>query len=155
MDNVHAPEAIAQLSRSRSIVPGPETSMTDPDFPQALRAFIQDTIPNVEAAEVLLLLARDRRATLQLERIVEGLRSTALDPGAVKRYLARFQERSLVVQLKDGAYQFDPASPALDEVVRALAKAYNERPVTLVRLIYSLKDEKIRSFSDAFRLKKD
>jgi hypothetical protein len=31
---------------------------------------------------------------------------------------------------------------------------YNERPVTLVRVIYSPKDDKIRSFADAFRLKK-
>jgi len=35
-----------------------------------------------------------------------------------------------------------------------LARAYNERPVTLVRIIYALRDSRIRSFAEAFRLRK-
>ena len=45
-----------------------------------------------------------------------------------------------------------------DEVAHhlaTLAQAYEQRPVTLVRLIYALRDRKIRSFADAFRLRKD
>jgi hypothetical protein len=45
-----------------------------------------------------------------------------------------------------------------DELARhlaTLAQAYEQRPVTLVRLIYALRDRKIRSFADAFRLRKD
>ena len=36
-----------------------------------------------------------------------------------------------------------------------LARAYEERPVTLFRLVYALRDQKIRSFADAFKLRKD
>ena len=39
--------------------------------------------------------------------------------------------------------------------VQTLAKAYEERPVTLFRLIYALRDRKIQSFADAFKLRKD
>ena len=45
-----------------------------------------------------------------------------------------------------------------EEVARhlaTLAQAYEQRPVTLVRLIYALRDKKIRSFADAFKLRKD
>jgi hypothetical protein len=45
-----------------------------------------------------------------------------------------------------------------EEIARhlaTLAQAYEERPVTLVRLIYALRDRKIRSFADAFKLRKD
>jgi hypothetical protein len=45
-----------------------------------------------------------------------------------------------------------------DEVARhlaTLAQAYEQRPVTLVRLIYALRDRKIRSFAAAFKLRKD
>ena len=45
-----------------------------------------------------------------------------------------------------------------EEVMRhlaTLAQAYEERPVTLVRLIYALRDRKVRSFADAFKLRKD
>ena len=45
---------------------------------------------------------------------------------------------------------------ALDaEVLRHIAtleKVYRERPVTLFRVIYGLRDAKIRSFADAFKL---
>lgn len=38
--------------------------------------------------------------------------------------------------------------------VATLAQAYEQRPVTLIRLIYALRDSKIRSFADAFKLRK-
>ena len=41
-----------------------------------------------------------------------------------------------------------------DRGVRTLAQAYSERPVTLIRVIYALRDSKIRSFADAFRVRK-
>jgi hypothetical protein len=47
-----------------------------------------------------------------------------------------------------------PLAPPLDEVVQALTKAYTERPVSLVRMIYILKDKKIQSFAEAFRIRK-
>lgn len=40
--------------------------------------------------------------------------------------------------------------PHLDK----LARAYEQRPVTLVRIIYALRDTRIRSFAEAFRLRK-
>ena len=60
----------------------------------------------------------------------------------------------MVEAKENNAYRYSPASPELDALVRALTKVYNERPVTLVRMIYAPRDEKIRSFADAFRLKK-
>jgi hypothetical protein len=44
--------------------------------------------------------------------------------------------------------------PALRAHVETLAQAYEQRPVTLFRLIYALRDRKIRSFADAFKLRK-
>jgi hypothetical protein len=38
--------------------------------------------------------------------------------------------------------------------VRTLAQAYRERPVTLIRVIYALRDSRIQSFADAFRLRR-
>lgn len=36
--------------------------------------------------------------------------------------------------------------------IATLEKVYRERPVTLFRVIYGLRDAKIRSFSEAFKL---
>jgi hypothetical protein len=60
---------------------------------------------------------------------------------------------SLIARLRspEGPPQGDPAFQAH---VATLAQAYEERPVTLIRLIYALRDRKIRSFADAFKLRK-
>lgn len=127
----------------------------DPDFPEALRAFIQDNIPDIDAAELLLLLTRTPDREWHVEELIDGLRPTQLTPGAARKYLARYQSLGLVDEVKDSCYRYRVPAGELQKAVAALSKAYNERPVTLVRIIYSLRDAKLRSLADAFRLKKD
>ena len=128
--------------------------MTDPDFPEALRAFIRDYIPNVDAAELLFLFARAHAKPLDLAAALDGLRPAVISPAAARRHLEAFAGRGLLARLGDDTYEYQPASADLDKLVRALTRVYNERPVTLVRTIYALRDETIRSFADAFRIKK-
>jgi hypothetical protein len=128
--------------------------MTDPDFSDDLRSFIQETIPTLDAAELLLLLALNPDSQYRVGAAVEAMRPTVIAELAAWRYLQQFQARGLVAARENDAFQYAPATPELDLAVRALTRVYNERPVTLVRVIYAPKDEKIRSFADAFRLKK-
>jgi len=57
----------------------------------------------------------------------------------------------LVQAWRDGAGASDDATRAH---LATLAQAYEERPVTLFRIIYALRDSKIRSFADAFKVRK-
>ena len=100
--------------------------MEDAQFSDAFCRFVQTHIPTVDAAEALIALFRSPEA-----------RSEAVD-----EYGAAFRAAGL----------FDNAE--LKAHVATLAQAYDERPVTLVRLIYALRDSKIRSFADAFKLRK-
>ena len=127
--------------------------MTDPDFPEHLLAFIREAIPNVDAAELLVLLARDPERRYSLPELIDTMHPTQLSDAAARRYLGTFEARRLVDTGNDG-YRYNPDNPELDGLVRALTRVYNERPVTLVRMIYAPADEKIRSFADAFRIKK-
>ena len=115
--------------------------MSDPDFPQELRAFIRDTLPDVESLELLLLLARNRHRRLDLSTILTELRPTVVSESAVRRHLAVFRERGLVIEMKEDNYQYYPVLPRLDPLVSTLAKLFKERPVTMVRTIYALKEE--------------
>ena len=128
--------------------------MSDPDFPEELRSFIQEAIPTVDSAELLVLLATHRDRHYSLVELLEAMRPTIITEAAARRYLGTFYERGIISARADDAYQYSPSSPELDATVRALTRVYNERPVTLVRVIYAPKDEKIRSFADAFRIKK-
>jgi hypothetical protein len=125
---------------------------SDADFPEELGALIQECVPNLEAAETLLLLFHQRDRQWTIADVIAGLHPTVTTDGAVRKYLETFAGRGLVARKADDAWQYEPASQQLDELVQALDRAHKRRPVTLVRLIYNLK---IRSFADAFRLRKD
>lgn len=129
--------------------------MTDADFPDEFCRFIQDTIPSIESAELLLCLARHPEREWSPAELAREIRPTVITDAAARKCLATFAARGLVVEKRDSRVQYSPASARLEGAVRALAKAYNERPVTLIRWIYSLKDQKIQSFADAFKIKKD
>ena len=58
----------------------------------------------------------------------------------------------LLERVRRGAWT--PPDDATAAHVRTLERAWRERPVTLIRMIYALRDTKIRAFADAFRLRK-
>jgi DNA-binding IclR family transcriptional regulator len=126
----------------------------DPDFPEALRAFIRDHIADVDAAELLLQLAREPGRQYDVASLLAALNPTAISEGTARRHLTLFEERGLVYSEAAGLYRYSPDTPEVADCVQALMRVYNARPVTMVRMIYALRDEKIRSFADAFRIKK-
>lgn len=109
--------------------------MEDIDFSDDFCRFVQAHLPSVEAVEVLLAAFRNRDVPL-----AQGS--------------AQQREAFRAAGLLDDTLRYR-ASGELDARVQTLAKAYDERPVTLFRLVYALRDHKIRSFADAFKLRKD
>ena len=116
--------------------------MEDADFSDDFIGFLQACVPSVQAAELLLQLAAD-----------PAVETRPRDP-AEARILQSLHVAGLAMASVDQAYQYRPANDTLQGYVRTLAQAYEERPVTLIRIIYALRDSKIRSFADAFRVRK-
>jgi hypothetical protein len=100
--------------------------MEDVDFSDEFCRFVQMHVPNVDQAERLLAEYRSPDAARSPEwaRFQAAARAAGLIEGQAERHLA------------------------------TLAQAYDTRPVTLVRLIYALRDRSIQSFADAFRLRR-
>ena len=112
-------------------------------------------MPSVDAAELLLVLAEQPGRSWLAAELAARLRLTgALSDADVQRHLDQFQAAGLVAADADGRRQYRPADETLAAHVRMLAQAYKERPVTLFRVIYALRDLKIRSFADAFKLRR-
>jgi hypothetical protein len=62
----------------------------------------------------------------------------------------------LVAQQADpAAFRFDPRTTELAQAIEELARAYADRRVTVIGLIFAKPLDKIRSFADAFRIRKD
>lgn len=126
--------------------------MHDPDFPEELQRLIEAAIPNVEAAELLIALHAHAGRDWTPGELGDAIRPTRIDAATLAKVLEVFAARGLAEPRPGGAIRYRASTPELDAMVRALAKAYNERPVTLIRAIYTAK---IRLFADAFRIKKE
>lgn len=130
-------------------------NMEDADFSDSFCRFIQTTIPAVDAAELLLLLADQPGRHWTLPEAVAKLRpATQISDAEAARYLDLYAASGLVATHEDRRIQYRPESEDAARHVCTLAKAYEERPVTLVRVIYALRDTKIQSFAEAFKLRK-
>lgn len=128
--------------------------MVESDLPPEVRDLVTRRLQGMEEVEVLLLLASES-GPLSVDEIRGRLRlpASALPMASLTRLLAN----DLVVEASvEGKtrYRYQPATPELRRAVDLLALAYNQRPVTLVRLVYH-RPSAAQSFADAFRLRKD
>ena len=125
----------------------------DNDFTDAFCEFLQRSVTTVSAAELLLLLHENRAAWWTAGELVSRLEAVAsMSDAEAAKYLDRFEQRGLIVRGADGRACYQAASPEIEAHVDTLAKLYNERPVTLIRVIYALRDATIKTFSDAFKI---
>jgi hypothetical protein len=125
--------------------------MENLEFSEEFCRFLQETIPAVDAAELLLWYRGHPEEAFALDEAVAKL-GPGISAGDAEKYLKLFEARRLLILL-DGRYRYRPESELAPQVEK-LALAYNQRPVTLIRVIYAFRDSSIKSFADAFRLRK-
>ena len=125
--------------------------MEEIEFSDEFCRFLQSQIPGVDAAELLLLFRGHPDRAFGVEEAVRRL-GPGVERKAAERYLERFEASGLLVR-EDARYRYHAQSD-LAPHVETLAAAYNHRPVTLVRVIFALRDSSIQSFADAFKLRK-
>lgn len=128
--------------------------MSTSAIPKHVERFIAEFIDSVEQLEVLLLLQRTAPTEWNADAIARELRIAPESAGARLQVLR-------VLGLLDASggdppsFRYAPANGELDRCVRGLAEAYATRRVSVITLIFSKPDDAIRSFADAFRLRKD
>jgi hypothetical protein len=123
-------------------------------LPEAVCRLIAEHIDSVEQLEVLLLLWRHASRGWAPEAVARELR---IEPASADKRLEDL-ERGGFLQCRDRAcreYWYAPAPSERDALVRGLAEGYAERRVTVINLIFSKPVDRIRTFADAFLLRKD
>ncbi|OJT25875.1 hypothetical protein BO221_08525 [Archangium sp. Cb G35] len=124
------------------------------DLPEVVRRLIADHIDSVEQLEILLLLQQHPERSWTAESVARELRISPLSAGDRLKDMARSAILARV-QGSEAEYRYAPESPDMAEAVAGLATAYSERRVTVINLIFSKPVDKIRTFADAFRLRRD
>jgi hypothetical protein len=125
------------------------------DFSTEFLHFIRSSVPTTTAAELLLFLAAHPDRPWSAQELLVEMKTGATDVQTVAYHLSLFRVHGLVQEAEAQGVRYHPASPELAAFVVLLAEAYKERPVTLIRTIYEEARLKIKSFADAFKLRKD
>lgn len=124
------------------------------DLPEGMRWFILHHINSVEQLELLLLLHGHPGRAWSTDVVARELRIAPASAGEQLEDMVR--DRLFVRQgVSPKEYRYGPENMKLDDAVRGLAAEYMKRRVTVINSIYSKPIDKIRTFADAFRLRKD
>ena len=114
--------------------------------------FVRSSIKSVWALELLLVMRRRGSRVWTIDELTHELRSNRT---LVADIVAAFAKSGLIDEREPGSFRYQPASAELDELVQQLDRLYAERPLALIKEIVSAPNERIQSFADAFKLKKD
>lgn len=126
----------------------------DLDFTDEFCVFLQRCVANVDAAELLLALSKEPRHPWTVRELCAQLAPmTTLPEAEAERCIAVFEANGVVVRDAGRRVSYQ-AADAQDVHVARLTRLYVERPVTLFRVIYALRDSKINTFADAFNLRR-
>jgi DNA-binding IclR family transcriptional regulator len=121
-------------------------------IPEDVQRLIRDSIKSVWTLDVLLLMRRGGDKSWPLDELTRELRGNRT---LVHDVLSALAKAGLVEADEAGNYRYRPADAEADALVERLEKIYVERPLALIKEIVSAPNEKIQSFADAFKLKKD
>ncbi len=121
--------------------------MEENSLPAEVRRLIDETLESMDHVEILYRLSRGAQVD------AEWLAKDAHVEIARTNRVLRDLERAKLILSDEGKYRLTQ-SPRDQAIVAAFAAAYDARPVTLIRAIYS-RTSPVQAFADAFRLRRD
>jgi hypothetical protein len=101
--------------------------------------------------ELLLLLRRDPQRQWTADALVRELRGSI---ALVTESLTLLRDAGLVGVTDADAYFYRPESQQIDDLATALVELYGQKPITVLRTIFTSPSDKIQSFSDAFLIRR-
>ncbi len=121
-------------------------------IPEAVLRLIRSSIKSAWTLELLLLMRRHSTRSWTVEALTAELRSS---PSLVASILIGLEKADLVRKEPDGFYRYAPRTVELDDTVRQLDAVNAERPLAVIKEIISAPNDKLTSFVEAFKLRKD
>jgi hypothetical protein len=125
--------------------------VTDASLPPRVQRFLSQHIDSIEKLEVLLLLRAEAGRNWSAGAAAHALR---IAEESARGRLEDLCERGMLACERADSFRYAPLSAADAQAVDELAATYALRRVSVITFIFSRPTERIRSFADAFRLKK-
>ena len=112
--------------------------------------FVRSAIKSAWSLELLLLLYRDPSRCWTGDALVRELRGSE---HLVNESVGALSTAGLV-ELADAGVRYRPQSSEQAALVAALVELYRQKPLTVLKTIFTSPSDKMRSFSDAFLFQK-
>jgi hypothetical protein len=124
------------------------------DITEEDKKFIAEHINSVEQLEVLLFLHSNTSKEFSAADLSRELR---IDPGSAATRLAdlHFHGFLSVNGSEPPLYRYNPKLSDQDRAVNSISQTYLKHRYTVINLIFSKPIDKIRTFADAFKFKKE
>lgn len=128
--------------------------MSQADISGGVREFVAQNIESAELLETLLLVHSGGERQWTPEEVARTIYTV---PAGATRRLEQLVDMGLLSSNggMNPAYRFAPTSASLRNQVDELATAYRANRVGVINLIYNRPPDPLRSFSDAFKLRKE
>lgn len=121
------------------------------DLNSKVRELIARHLDSLESVEILLLLRRSPQTYWGAPAIAEQL---GIAPEITRARLEALRSGGMItVGEQTGAFRYAPPDDSTKAAVDDLAAAYANRRVSVVNAIYSANLERLRAFSNSFRVK--
>jgi hypothetical protein len=124
----------------------------DPNLPSDIAEFLRDHIPSLHQLEIVLYLYQHARAAWTAAALAQRL---YLPFELVAERLTDLEQRGIIQRCSDGAAPDYQAILTHATLVERLALLYQERRVRVISFIFSQPNETVRSFAEAFKVRKD
>jgi hypothetical protein len=122
------------------------------DFPQELKQFIAQHVESLAQLEALLILRQDAQKAWKSGELCQRL---YISPDMGEGIIVDLIRRGFAARSAGGEVQYHPPSAEADRLLVDLAAIYEERRVAVITEIYSKPVNKVQTFADAFRLRKE
>ncbi|MES2304274.1 MAG: hypothetical protein V4558_02160 [Gemmatimonadota bacterium] len=120
-----------------------------------VRSLLRSCVPSTDALEVFILLSSSPDRVWSLQEVRAAMQGTTVAQPTVVGFLDALRSCGLAVGDPATGFQYLPSTPELAIAAEHIVRAYNERPVTLIRTIYAIADAKaLDTFANAFRIRK-
>jgi hypothetical protein len=117
-----------------------------------LAEFVEYSLDSVWSLELLLALHQQRERVWSPDELIAELRSSHV---VVRRSIETLIASGLIITEEDGGVRYGPASADQDAFVARLAEAYRVKPAAIRGLILRSSSDRLRTFSNAFKIMKD
>lgn len=112
--------------------------------------FIQSNLSSVWALELLLLLSRSAPRGWSRQELIRELRGSE---SVVNAAIQSLRKIGLIVEDQPDQLVYRPANGFLSDIVSSVDRIYTTHPMTVIKVIIGSPTDKLKLFSDAFKLR--